>query len=706
MIRAIQAAVVGAVGAAVLIPTAATAATTTPDASHHQIAYRDGGLSVYDVEAATTAVEYPSTANISGGAMLTDPALSPDATKLAYVTNYTDIHVLDLPTNTDTVLGYGELPQWTPDGTAVVFDRKSGPYGIVHQLYYMRAVAGATAVAIPNGTSAGYPHLSPDGKRVSFEDFSNVTPSGGDEFLGVMNVDGTDRRSLGVSGYPAAWSPDSSRLAYGERDPVAGGSFTRIAVINADGTGHTLLNSLPAGMSGDQPEDAVWATDGSKIYFSQDSTSSYDDVDIYSIAPNGTELTDVIAGPANASSPSDSGPETRIPAVPTYPSAPTATADSTTSINATWPAVTGATSYTVTVSPGSHTTTVTEPTASVTGLSAGTAYSVSVSATNDVGTGLPSAPTPVTTWSTTPSAPTNVTAQAQGSSAIVHWTAAVNGGSPLTGNTVTASPGGASVVTSGTATSATVPGLSDGGQYSFTVTATNSAGSSAPSAPSATITIDTSAPAASVNPLPVVTTTATSTVNYSASDAGTGVASYDVRYRAAGPAAAFGAYQSPAGFSNRTGSSASATIGVGTTICWSIRARDHAGNLSPWTPDHCTARAVDDRSLAAKTGGWTRVTSSAFFSGTATKAQTANAQVASAAWARGHVRLVVTECATCGSVRVYAGNTYLGTLSTHSTTTHYRVVLSLSKASSGGAIRIVTTSAAPVYIDAVGLLRY
>src|SRR6185437_12833067 len=71
--------------------------------------------------------------------------------------------------------------------------------------------------------------------------------------------------------------------------------------------------------------------------------------------------------------------------------------------------------------------------------------------------------------------------------AIVSWTAPSNGGSAITAYTVTASPGGATATTAG-ATSAAVTNLSNGISYTFTVTATNSIGTGAPSDPSASVT--------------------------------------------------------------------------------------------------------------------------------------------------------------------------------------------------------------------------
>jgi arylsulfatase A-like enzyme len=88
-----------------------------------------------------------------------------------------------------------------------------------------------------------------------------------------------------------------------------------------------------------------------------------------------------------------------------------------------------------------------------------------------------------------PGAPTGVSAVAGDGSAQVSWTPPVDtGGSPITGYTVTASPGGASVSVGGGVTAVNVPGLVNGTSYTFTVTATNSAGTGPASNPSTPIT--------------------------------------------------------------------------------------------------------------------------------------------------------------------------------------------------------------------------
>jgi len=82
-----------------------------------------------------------------------------------------------------------------------------------------------------------------------------------------------------------------------------------------------------------------------------------------------------------------------------------------------------------------------------------------------------------------PSPPSGVTAAAGVSSATVNWGAPVDPGtSPVTGYTVTSSPDGRTATTAQTST--VVNGLTAGVTYTFTVTATNAAGTSFPSAPS------------------------------------------------------------------------------------------------------------------------------------------------------------------------------------------------------------------------------
>ncbi len=93
--------------------------------------------------------------------------------------------------------------------------------------------------------------------------------------------------------------------------------------------------------------------------------------------------------------------------------------------------------------------------------------------------------------SSVPSQPTNVVASPGSSQAQVTWSApASNGSSPVSSYTVTpfaGSTAGTPVQVSGSATSANVPGLTNGTAYTFTVAATNGSGAGQASAASSAI---------------------------------------------------------------------------------------------------------------------------------------------------------------------------------------------------------------------------
>lgn len=96
-------------------------------------------------------------------------------------------------------------------------------------------------------------------------------------------------------------------------------------------------------------------------------------------------------------------------------------------------------------------------------------------------------PQTFTVAAVTPGAPTIGTATAGNSQASVTFTApANNGGSSITGYTVTSNPGG--LTGSGSSSPITVTGLTNGIAYTFTVTATNGAGTGGASAASNAIT--------------------------------------------------------------------------------------------------------------------------------------------------------------------------------------------------------------------------
>ena len=144
------------------------------------------------------------------------------------------------------------------------------------------------------------------------------------------------------------------------------------------------------------------------------------------------------------------------------------------------------TGYTVTSAPGGFTATCSASPCLVTGLTNGTPYTFTVTATNALGTSPASAASAAVTPATVPGPPTAVSGTRGNTQATVSFTApASNGGSTITGYTVTSSPGGITAACS--MSPCTITGLTNGTSYTFTVVATNGVGDSVASAASAAV---------------------------------------------------------------------------------------------------------------------------------------------------------------------------------------------------------------------------
>ena len=206
-----------------------------------------------------------------------------------------------------------------------------------------------------------------------------------------------------------------------------------------------------------------------------------------------------------------------VPAV-TAPSAPTglvATPGNTTAA-LTWTApsnggsaITGYNVYEASSSGGENYaapvngTLISGTTTTVTGLTNGTTYYLTVKAVNAIGSSPASSEVFAIPAGTVPGAPTGVNATPGLASATVAWTAPSNlGGSAVTRYTAVAADSTASARGGQTCTWTTGPlscivsGLTDGDSYTFTVTATNSVGTSAPSTASSAVVPALSAPLA------------------------------------------------------------------------------------------------------------------------------------------------------------------------------------------------------------------
>ena len=194
---------------------------------------------------------------------------------------------------------------------------------------------------------------------------------------------------------------------------------------------------------------------------------------------------------------------------------------------------------------------------------------------------------------------------------------------------------------------------------------------------------------------------------WSASDATTRVAGFDVTVATSTPTRALGSFARPLGWSaldSRT--SMALRPAPGTQTCVRVRSRDTAGNWSAYLT-RCATRPLDDAALRASPG-WRRSKGSVHYEGTETTSSRARASLSTTSVVSGRrLAVVATTCRGCGAVRVFVGGRLVGTVPLAASRTSYRQIRYLSTWTSSrtGVVRLQSTSRRPVHIDGLLISR-
>jgi Tol biopolymer transport system component len=183
-------------------------------------------------------------------------------------------------------------PSWSPDGSKLVFTHvlEASRYGPPQIALEIANADGSNLHVLGGGAPTQWSDA--DWSRANGKVAFVQTTLGGvasDSEIYTVNPDGSDLTRLttdSVEDAMPAWSPDGSKVAF-----VRGGL---LSVMNADGSEERQLSSQPA-------LDPSWSPDGSRVAFDSDVAGN---VDVYTIAADGSALTRVTDDPAVDSEPS------------------------------------------------------------------------------------------------------------------------------------------------------------------------------------------------------------------------------------------------------------------------------------------------------------------------------------------------------------------------------------------------------------------
>jgi hypothetical protein len=297
----------------------------------------------------------------------------------------------------------------------------------------------------------------------------------------AVNAVGLGETSVMSAGVVPAAVPGAPTSVSAERgDELATISWTAPASNGATITQYTVTSN-PGGLtcvwaSGPLSCDVLGLTNGTSYTFTVSATNS--------------------VGEGNPSSASQAVVPAAVPGMPTSLSG--SSGNGTVSLTWVTPSSVGGSGildYIIEYSSNSGATwttftdgTSTTTSATVTGLTNGTSYVFQVSASNNVGAGQHSAVSSAVIPATVPGAPTGVSGVGGAGQVTVSWSApVVNGGASVSSYTVTSS-GGQTCSWSSGPLSCVVTGLGNGVAYTFTVTASNSAGDGVASSASSAVT--------------------------------------------------------------------------------------------------------------------------------------------------------------------------------------------------------------------------
>jgi TolB protein len=202
----------------------------------------------------------------SGKHLVLTPRISPDATKilyLSYISRKPHVHLMDVNTGHDRIIGnfpgMTYAPRFSKDGSSAIMSASTNGNS---EIYTINLNNGSRSKLTSGPWIDTSPDYSPEGSKIVF-----ASDRSGRSQLYIMNKDGSNqnRISFGDGTYNTpAWSPRGDYIAFTK---LVNGNF-HIGVIRPDGSGERLI------ARGYLVEGPTWSPNGRIIMFTRGEPNS------------------------------------------------------------------------------------------------------------------------------------------------------------------------------------------------------------------------------------------------------------------------------------------------------------------------------------------------------------------------------------------------------------------------------------------------
>jgi len=253
-------------------------ATSNTNAPSRPIAFaRDGDIYIVQTDGSVQAVTESDDTEMS-------PTWSPDGSRIAFAVQQDgNIYTVrpdgsDRQNVTADVEGKAERPDWSPEGNRIAFHRSAGAF--VTEGVYTIKTDGTDLQAVKTEFFRA-PAWSPDTSRIAMRE--------GNDGILTVTTEGSDEQTVSAEGLRAAWSPDGSQIAFGTRD-----NETFIIASDGSGTAQKVADGFGPAWS---PHSRI------AVYSDRDGDNDLEDDNIYTIAPDGSDETQITDSDAEDLSP-------------------------------------------------------------------------------------------------------------------------------------------------------------------------------------------------------------------------------------------------------------------------------------------------------------------------------------------------------------------------------------------------------------------